>query len=56
MSSRRLIPAGSGQEVGREDGFFPCISGIFRLFFLFGAWYNKVEIPQTLYQQQHEST
>ena len=41
-SSRRLIPAGSGQEVGGKDDFFPCISGIFRLFFCLGRGIIKL--------------
>ena len=42
-SSRRLIPAGSGQEVsGYSVNDFPCISGIFRLFFGMGRGIIKL--------------
>ena len=35
-------PAGSGQEVSGKDDFFPCISGISRLFFRLGRGIIKL--------------
>ena len=38
----------------RESGCFPLHFRHFTLDYLFGAWYNKDVIPQTLHQQQRE--
>ena len=56
MSSRRLIPAGSGQEVGGKAGVFPCISGISRLFFRLGRGIIKMRFLNPSISNNSERT